>query len=158
MNGRVGHRVGVSCLVLIVGAGLVAMARTIAMQDLPGPVRAEAEKVIAGGTLKRVVVEREDGQDAYSVEATIAGKHKEFTFSSDGTLLAEEEDIAFAKLPEAVRAAAETYFGGRRGLRASTEIAKGVTSYEVEGRKGAEKMSVTFNAEGATLEEEKDED
>ena len=166
----VGHRVGVFGLALMVCACVVATPsvagttepdgaeRIIAMKDLPVAVRAAAEKLIAGGTLKRVVVEREGGQDAYSVEASKGGKNEEFTFAPDGTLLAEEEDVVFAQLPEAVRVAAEKYFGARRGLHASKDVEKGVTAYEVEGRKGGEKMSVKFTAGGAQLEEEKDED
>jgi uncharacterized membrane protein YkoI len=113
-----------------------------------------AEKAVAGGALKRIVMENEDGRDAYSVEARVAGTNKEFTFATDGTLLAEEEDVALAQLPDAVRSAGEKYFGGSRDLRASKEIAKGVTSYEVEGRKGGKEMSLKFSAAGALLEEE----
>ena len=128
------------------------------MKDLPSAVRVAAEKAIAGGELKRILWENEDGRDAYSVEASIAGKAKEFTFASDGTLLAEEESVAFAQLPETVRVAAEKYFGGSRDLQASKEIEKGVTAYEVEGRKHGEEKSLKFSAEGTLVENEKDED
>lgn len=152
-------RVGILCLAAVVAVGVSAARadhaeKTVAMKDLPSAVRTAAEKAVAGGAVKRIVMENEDGQDAYSVEATIAGASKEFTFASDGSLLAEEEDVAFAKLPEAVRAAAEKYFGGSRDLRASKEIAKGVTSYEVEGKKDGKETSVTLSAAGALLEEE----
>jgi uncharacterized membrane protein YkoI len=128
------------------------------MKDLPSAVRAAAEKAIAGGELKRIVLEREDGQDAYSVETSVAGTKKEFTFAADGALLAEEKDVAFAQLPDAVRGAAEKYFGNSRDLQASKEIEKGVTAYEVEGRRHGKEMSVKFSAEGTQLEEEKVED
>lgn len=166
----IGDRVGIICLAVMV-ATCVSVTRVdagesesdkevkkVAMKDLPSAVRAAAEKAIAGGTLKRIVVEKEDGQDAYSVEAKMAGKNKEFTFASDGSLIAEEEDVAFAQLPATVRAAAEKYFGGGSGLHASMEIEKGATFYEVEGRKDGEEMSVKFSADGALLEEEKDGD
>ena len=160
-NRFVGARVGIFCFAVMVATcvGVTrADAEQVAMKDLPSAVRSAAEKAIAGGSLKRVVMEKEDGQVAYSVEATMAGNTKEFTFAADGTLLAEEEDVAFAKLPEAVRAAAEKYFGSSRDLRASKEIAKSVTSYEVNGRKGGKRVSATFSAAGALLEEEEDED
>jgi uncharacterized membrane protein YkoI len=153
--------VGVLGLVATAAAGEPASTgkeTRIAMKDAPSAVRVAAEKAIADGSLKHVVMEKEDGQVAYSVEATVAGKAKEFTFAADGTLLAEEdEDVAFAQLPEAVRAAAEKYFGGSRDLRASSEVAKGVTTYEVQGRKGGMSATVKLSAEGAVLDEE-DED
>ncbi len=162
MQNRIfGARAGVLCLAVMIATSVGptrAEAEHIAMKDLPSAVRSAAEKAIAGGSLKRVVGEKEDGQVAYSVEATMGGITKEFTFATDGTLLAEEEDLAFAKLPEAVRAAAEKYFGGSRDLRASKEIAKNVTSYEVEGQKGGKPVSASFSAAGALLEEEEDED
>ena len=157
----VGARVGVLCLAVMVATCVSvtrAEAEQVAMKGLPSAVRAAAEKAIAGGSLKRVVVEKEDGQVAYSVEATMAGNTKEFTFATDGTLLAEEKGVAFAKLPEAVRAAAEKYFGDSHGLRASIEIAKGVTCYEINGRKGGKSVSVKFSAAGALLEDEEEED
>lgn len=169
-NRFIGARVGVCCLAVMVASGVsVTRAQAegsatdhgekqVAMKDLPSAVRAAAEKAIAGGSLKRVVAEKEDGQAAYSVEATMGGKTKEFTFATDGSLLAEEEDVAFAKLPEAVRVAAEKYFGGLSGLRASIETAKSVTSYEITGRKGGKKVSVKFSALGALLEDEEEED
>jgi hypothetical protein len=54
--------------------------------------------------------------------------------------------------------AAEKYFGDSHGLRASIEIAKSVTSYEINGRKGGKSASVKFSAAGALLEDEEEED
>jgi len=166
----IGDRVGIFCLAVMVACGpSVTRAnaggssadkgeKQVTMRDLPGAVRAAAEKAITGGTLKTIVAEHEDGKNVYSVEAIMAGRTKEFTFASDGTLLAEEEDLALEQLPDAVRSAAVKYFGDGRGLHASVGIAKGVTSYEVEGRKGGERVSAKFSAAGALLEEEEDED
>jgi uncharacterized membrane protein YkoI len=165
----VGYRLGSTCLALMVVVGTQSSRadsekpeadrgeKIVALKDLPSAARSAAEKLIAGGALKRIVVEREDGADAYSVEASMAGKNKEFTLAPDGTLLAEEEDVAFEQLPEAVRAAAEKYFAGRNGLRAAKEVAQGVTSYEVEGRRSGKPVSLKFSADGALLEEEEDE-
>ena len=100
-------RVGVYCFAVMVATGVPvtrAQAEQVAMKDLPSPVRAAAERALAGESPKRIVVEKEDGQVAYSVEAMMGGNTKEFTFATDGTLLAEEEDVDFAQLPEAVRA------------------------------------------------------
>jgi hypothetical protein len=134
------------------------VAKPVAMADLPTPVREAAEKAVAGGALKRIVRERENGQDIYSVETSNAGTTKEFMFAADGALLAEEEDVAFAELPASVRTAARDYFGGTNGLQASKESAKGVTSYEVEGKKAGTPMSLKFSPDGAMLAEEKDKD
>jgi len=132
--------------------------KQVALKDVPGAVREAAERVLAGSALHRIVAERQGGRYVYAVEASQAGTTKEFTFASDGELLAEEEDLAFAELPEAVRQAAEKYFGAHRGLRASKETAKTVTAYEVEGKKSGTPMSLKFSGLGVLLAEDKDED
>jgi len=152
------NRLVVYRIVIAAGAAETRAEKPIAFKDLPSAVRAAAEKLTAGGTVKKVVRETEDGAEAFSVEASVSGKGKEFTFAPDGTLLADEEEIAFAQLPEAVRAAAEKYFGDTRGLLSSKELANNVTSYEVEGKKFGKPVSLKYSAEGALIEEEKDED
>jgi len=64
---------------------------------------------------------------------------------------------ALCLVATAVLVAAGKYFGGSRDLRASSEVAKGVTTYEVQGRKGGTSVSVKLSADGALIEEE-DED
>lgn len=154
------ERVGIIGLVAIIAIFVsvtVASEKRVQLKDLPDPVRAAAQKVTTGGALKHIDLERKDGQDTYAVEANMGGKNKEFTFAADGTLLAEEEDIAFADVPPAGRTAAEHYFGGSSGLHASKELAAGVTSYEVEGKKGGKPISLKLNASGALIEEEAEE-
>jgi uncharacterized membrane protein YkoI len=137
---------------IAVGVSVTAASETrIAWKDLPEPVRAAAHTMTAGGAVKHVEMEKAEGQVVYAVEASMGGTDKEFTFSADGTLLAEEEDVALADVPEAVRATAEEYFGGRSRLSASKEIAGGVTSYEVEGRKGGREVSLRLSETGSVL-------
>lgn len=166
----VGNRVGIACLVVMVAMGVSATPtlaeaspanngeKQVLLKDVPAPVRATIEKATAGSAVRRIVVEKEDGRDIYSVEASKSGKTKEYTIAADGTLLAEEEEVAFAKLPEAVRAAANKYFGDSQGLRAFVETEKGVTSYGIEGRKDGEDDYARFTSAGALIEEDEDGD
>lgn len=144
---------------IAVGVSVTAASETrIAWKDLPEPVRAAAHTMTAGGAVKHVEMEKEDGQVVYAVEASMGGTDKEFTFSADGTLLAEEADVAIADVPEACRRAAESFFGGRSGLHASKEIASGVTSYEIEGRQRGREVSLKLSASGAVLGNEVEDD
>jgi uncharacterized membrane protein YkoI len=161
MSKSVRERVGILGLVTIVGlfaSVAAAKEKRITMDDLPSAVRAAAQKMTAGGDVRRVDVEQEDGRDEYSVEAKVSGKTKEFTFSADGILVAEEEDIALKDVPEAVRTAAEKHFGGVSGLSASKEVAGGTTTYEIEGQKGGKRISLRLSASGALLKEESEDD
>ena len=54
----------------------------------------------------------------------------------------------FSELPEAVRAAAEKYFGTTVGLKAMKGVEYGETSYEIEGKKNGKIVEVTFDPTG----------
>ncbi len=159
---RLRNRFGVfaltTLLVVCTPAALADGEKRVSLKEVPAPVRDAAQRATAVGKLHHIDLEQENGRDLYSVHAKIAGKDVEFEFAADGTLVAQEQDIAYAEVPEAARRAAEKYFGSAAGLNASKEIADGVTSYEVEGKKGGKEYSLTLDATGAILEEESEDD
>lgn len=130
--------------------------KQVALADLPAPARAAVEKWLAGGTIKNIEKEDEDGKVIYDVEATVNGKHAEADIAADGTVLTTEEEVAFDSLPKVVRDAAEKHFGSAKDLNASKEIEKDKASYEVEGKKDDKKVTLKFDDTGKILEEEKE--
>lgn len=121
----------------------------VSIADLSGPARAAVEKATAGGQVDRIDKEVERGKIVYDVEATVGGKHVEFLIAdADGTLLGTETSIEYSELPEAVRAAAEKYFGSAAGLKAMIGVEYGETSYEIEGPKNGKTVEVTFDPTG----------
>ena len=130
--------------------------QTVTVADLPAPARAAVEKWLAGGTIKKIEKEDEDGKIIYDVEATVKGKHAEADIAADGTVLTTEEEVAYDSLPQSVRDAAEKYFGSAKDLNASKEIEKGKAQYEVEGHKDGKKVTLKFDDAGKILEEEKE--
>ena len=148
-------------LLLAVGvAGLVAgcaSSRTgssqkevsVSLAELSEPARATVKKVTAGGQVDEMIKEVERGKTVYDVEATVGGKHVEFLIAdADGAVLGTEVPIEFNQLPEAVRAAAEKYFGSATGLKAMKGLEYGETHYEVEGKKDGKIAEVTFDPKG----------
>jgi uncharacterized membrane protein YkoI len=151
----------VAALVLALGAVAAEnepadKPQTVTLADLPAPARAAVEKWLAGGTIKNIEKEVEDGKIVYDVEATVKGKHAEADVAADGTVLSTEEEMAYDSVPKPVREAAEQYFGNAKGLTASKELDKGKTFYEIEGRKDNKKVTVKFDDTGKVLEEEKE--
>ena len=128
----------------------------VTLADLPAPARLAVEKWLAGGTIKSIEKEEEDGKVIYDVEATIKGKHAEADIAADGTVLTSEEEVAFDSLPKAVRDAAEKYFGSAKDLNASKEMEKGKAQYEVEGKKDGKKVTLKLDDTGKITEEEKE--
>jgi uncharacterized membrane protein YkoI len=142
--------------ILFVMAMPVVAAERVTLAELPGAARAAVEKWLAGGTIKSIEKEEEDGKVIYDVEATVKGKHVEADIAADGTVLTTEEEVPFYSLPKAVRDAAEKYFGSAKDLNASKEVEKGKAQYEVEGQKDKKKVTLKFDDTGKMLEEEKE--
>lgn len=121
----------------------------LTVAQLSAPARATVERETAGGTVDQITKEVERGRVVYDVEATVGGKHLEFLIGdSDGAVLGTEVPIAFSELPEAVRAAAEKYFGATAGLKAMKGVEYGETSFEIEGTKNGKTAEVTFDPTG----------
>ena len=128
--------------------------QTLSLSDLPAVVRATIERLIAGGEIKLLEKEEADGKVIYDVEARVKDKDVEYDIADDGTVLTSEESVPYSSLPEAVRAAAEKYFGSTAGLKASRELESGNTFYEVEGMKGGVAKALKLNESGEIVEEE----
>lgn len=129
-------------------------AQRMKMGELPPAARAAAERLVAGGKVEKIDKEPEKGRVVYDVEATVDGKHVEYTIVADGTVVGTETSIALAELPEPVRAAAHQYFGATEGLHPMLVKEDGRTLYEIEGIKKGKKVEVTFDPAGKVVEEE----
>ncbi len=133
-----------------------AAAQKVSLAEVAAPARATIEKQTAGGTIKSIEKEEQDGKVTYDVEATVQGKAVEFDVAADGTVLTNEQEVPYASLPPAVRAAAEKYFGSAADLKASAETEDGKTFYEVQGKKGKALVTLKLTHTGQIVEEEKE--
>ena len=129
-------------------------AQRVTLAEMSAPARATAEKLVAGGTVEKIDREVERGVVVYDVEATVQGKHVEYTIGVDGSVVGTETSIGLDELPQAVRVAALAHFGGDSGLNAARVEEYGQTTYEIEGMKRGKKVSATFDSMGKMLEEE----
>jgi len=122
----------------------------VSLAELSPPARVTLEKMTTGGTIDKIDREVERGKVVYDAEATVGGKHVEYLIAdSNGELLGTENEIEFGQLPEAVRAAAEKYFGASRtGLKVMKGVEYGETHYEIEGPKNGKTIEVTFDSLG----------
>jgi len=121
----------------------------VLLSQLSEPARATVERVTAGGKIEQMTREIERGKKVYDVEATVDGKHLEFLIADeDGAVLGTEVPISYTDLPEAVRAAAEKFFGAATGLTAMKGVEFAETTYEIEGPKDGKTVEATFDPEG----------
>lgn len=132
-----------------------APAEKVSLSQIPPPARAVIEKLTAGGQIKSIDKETQDGKAIYDVEAKVGDKDVEYDVAEDGAILTNEESVAYDSLPAEVKTAVQNYFGSAEGLKASKEMEKGKTFYEVEGSKAGSKVALRLSDTGKVLEEEK---
>jgi uncharacterized membrane protein YkoI len=132
-----------------------APTEKVSLSQIPSPARAVIEKLTAGGQIKSIDKETQDGKAIYDVEAKIGDKDVEYDIAEDGAILTNEESVAYDSLPAEVKTAVQNYFGSAEGLKASKEMEKGKTFYEVEGSKAGSKVALKLSDKGKILEEEK---
>ena len=127
----------------------------IKLSQVSAPARTTIEKLTAGGKIKMIEKETSNGKTIYDIEATVNGKNVEYDIADNGEVLTSEESVPYDSLPEAVRQAAEKYFGSTENMSASKEIEGNQTYYEVEGKKSGKEISLKLDHTGKILEEEK---
>jgi len=132
-----------------------APAQAVALSDVPEPARTTIDRLIAGGTIKKIEKEETGGAVIYDVEARVGDKNVEYDVAGDGKVLSAEESVPYSTVPAVVRAAVEKYFGSAEGLKAFKEIEDGKTFYEVEGKKGGAAIALKLDDTGKIIEEEK---
>jgi uncharacterized membrane protein YkoI len=129
-------------------------AETVTMAQLSPGARATVERATAGGTIDKMTKEDENGKTIYDVEATVGGKHMEWTIAPDGTVTGTETGIAYSELPDSIRASAEKFFGTATGLEAVKGVEDGKSMYEVTGQKNGKKVTAEYDASGKFVGQE----
>jgi uncharacterized membrane protein YkoI len=132
-----------------------APGQVVSLSDIPTPARATIERLTAGGDIKKIEKEEQNGTVIYDVEAKVKDKDVEYDVASDGKVLTAEESVPYTSLPAAVQDAVKKYFGSAEGLKASREVEKDKTFYEVEGKKGGSTVTLKLTDTGKILEKEK---
>lgn len=133
-----------------------APGQAVSLSDIPAPARATIDRLTAGGEIKKIEKEEQNGTVIYDVEAKVKGKDVEYDVASNGKVLSAEESVPYTSLPAVVQAATKKYFGSVEGLKASKEVENGKTFYEVEGKKDNSNITLKISETGQILEEEKE--
>jgi hypothetical protein len=150
-------------LCLCLAAPAVAGERKVDEADVPRPVLDGIAKRYPNARKLGFVKESEHGKTVYEVRLDADGRKLEIDVAPDGKLLAEEEQVAFAAIPDAVK----------KGLAAAPKVGKwsvqraekvsdpaGATpmKYEIVVKRGDERAEVTLSEEGKVLATERGDD
>jgi uncharacterized membrane protein YkoI len=136
---------------ITVGAAGELLETQMFLSELPAVLQKAIQAQLGSGKLGDVTKCMEDGEVGYDVEITQAGKTRTLTFGPDGTLTSEEEDLALAETPAAVRKQIQSLLGQGKltGLTRTTENKK--ISYDAEVKQDGKTKSFSVDAEGKLL-------
>ncbi|MCX6258638.1 MAG: PepSY-like domain-containing protein [Bacteroidia bacterium] len=90
----------------------------------------------------------------YEAEFLLNKSETSALFDKQGNLLEEEKEMGKSGLPQAVNAILEKDYAGYKIGECSRNIAKGVTTFEVEAKKGKERIELIFDEQGKFLRKE----
>ena len=126
------------------GEGKGKETPSLALASLPAPVQATLKAQSAGGRIKRIEKEIEDGTTQYVAAIKVKGRQFEAEVGEDGTLLGTEEPMKFKDLPAPVQKTITDKLAGRKlkEVEKRTEKGKVFYEFEIEGVKGETAVAV----------------
>lgn len=145
-------------LLLLLVAALTGVAqkgedqeRSIKKRAVPKAILAAFEKSYPQAKVKGYSKEMENGVAEYELESQDGKISRDISYAEDGSVLAVEESMAYADLPEAVRATI-TKDHPKHTVASCEKVTKGsTTEYEVLLKLGTKKTEVVFDVAGAVV-------
>ena len=152
----------------------IAEEKKVSLAELPASVRETVQQQAAGAEITEIEMEKEDGKVVYEIEILKDGEEKDFCVAPDGRFLGfeddeedgdddddedddgDEMDIAFADLPEIVKASAKRLLGANQDFKASQENENGLLLYEIEIEKDGLERSIECTQDGIVVEVEQE--
>lgn len=117
------------------------------------PVAVKAAFAKAHPAAKEVKWEKEDG----AFEASFDQNKKDVSnaFDANGTLLEEEFEMAEGDFSASIKNTLAKDYAGFKVTEAAKILAKGVTTFEAEVEKGADRFELIFDMKGALVKKTK---
>ncbi len=138
---------------LLAAGSLHASAESkVPCNTLPPLVLEHAKTEAPNATIRGCVKDRVHGKVQYEVETDDAGRGKDMTFDSAGTIIEVEQEIDLGALPAAVSGALEKAAnGGEIGKVESVTRGDAIQSYETVVTRQGKKHEVAFRPDGASV-------
>jgi uncharacterized membrane protein YkoI len=125
----------------------------VPFEQLPQAARDALEKHLPGGEVLDAEIEYTAAGVSYEVTKKIDGRESEVLVDADGKVVNWEIEVDAAKVPEAVRKAAEATEGGRVTMYEEiSDGAKKVIAYHVKKDDGGKKWKIAIAPDGKVQE------
>ncbi len=128
--------------------------QSLKKKDMPKAILDAFAKSYPHAVVKGYSKEVENGAAEYEVESKDGTVSRDVSYAADGSVLAVEESMAYADLPEAARAAITKEYP-KHTVASCEKATKGsTTQYEVHLKLGKKTTEVLFDANGAVVQKE----
>jgi len=170
----------VVCLALCIGAVATKQAMDgeteVSIDKVPAGVMSKILAEAAGGTIREIEIETENGRMVYEADVIIDGQEVEIQVAPDGTLLGkvteddegddgddegedeDEEEVSLEDVPAAVKATILKEAAGAEVEEVAKETEGGQIIYEAEFEVDGKEIEIEVAENGTLLEREIEDD
>ncbi len=132
-----------------VNAAGEVLERQVFPEEIPDPVKIAITGLGGRGRIGKTNKSTDEGKDYYEAEVRVGPNTSRVTFTSDGQLDSEEEDMALATVPGPVKLALRLVENPLEVVTDITRTSEGTnTTYDIELFNGKSHRRVTFNPDG----------
>jgi uncharacterized membrane protein YkoI len=136
---------------LLLSLSASAQESKVTEKDMPQPVLAAFKSAYPNATVRGYAKEKEKGKVFYEIESTDGATMRDISYHPDGTVAEVEETVAATDLPAAAQKVIQTKYPRAVVTKAEKATAGDKVSYEVSAKRGKQKISLAFDAEGKLL-------
>ncbi|MGH9804781.1 MAG: hypothetical protein ACRD4D_06390 [Candidatus Acidiferrales bacterium] len=143
----------VCVLALLSALSTPAWEKKMKLEQLPAAVRETVVEASRGLKLRVVTREVKNGETFYEAELEVDGHIRDVIIDANGAIVLVEEEVAWERLPAAVRAAIEKGAEGGKILHVESLTRNDVIeAYEGHVRKWWRKIEIRVDPEGNPIE------
>ena len=147
--------IAVPIAIFAIAGTAFSQEQTLKKKDVPKAILEEFQKSYPKATVKGYAKETDAGKVVYEIESVEGATHRDISYSADGTVMAVEESMAYADLPEAVRTNVKKDHA-KATISTCEKITEGeATHYELIVKVGKKKQELVYNADGTVVKKEK---
>jgi Putative beta-lactamase-inhibitor-like, PepSY-like len=128
-----------------------AQESKIQEKDVPKAVIAAFKSAYPNATVRGYAKEKENGKLLYEIESKDGATMRDLLYNPDGTLAETEETVAASDLPAAAQQALQAKYPKAVISKAEKTTQGDKVEYEVSARRGKQRISLTFDADGKLL-------
>lgn len=141
---------------VVIGVSLTCLAVSaqeakIKESDVPQAVVAAFKSAYPNATVKGYSKERENGKLFYEIESKDGSTMRDLLYNPDGSVAEIEETVAATDLPAEAQQAIQAKYPKAIVSRAERVTRGDKIEYEVSARRGKQRISLVFDADGKVL-------